>query len=131
MNFQIQTHRIRPLQMLFALLAFLLVGCGGGGGGSSSCDLVANASGPAFFKVENNLSSGLSWFLPAFAFGADMKPGECTKMGVPASQFTVELQQCNIGSSSCTSNFGPTKMIVFTVLSGETFTLDVTSSTFN
>ena len=131
MNIQIQTQKNRLLLIFLAPLAFVLAGCSGGGGGGGGCDLVANADGPAFFKVENDLSSGLSWFLPAFAFGADMKPGECTKMGVPSRQITIELQQCDIGGGACTSNFGPTKMIVFSVLDGETFTLEVTSSTFN
>lgn len=98
---------------------------------SSGCDTVANPAGPAFFKVENNLSSGLAWFLPAYAFGADMKPGECTIMGVASSQLTVEVQQCNIGATACTSTFGITKSIVFSVLDGETYTLSVTSNTFN
>lgn len=122
----------KPTLLLLVLFAFALAGCGGGGGSAGgACDVVANAGGPAFFRVENNLSSGLSWTLPAFAFGADMKPGECTIMGVVARQYTAELQQCNIGGAACTSTFGPTKMIVFSVLSGETFTLDVASSTFN
>jgi hypothetical protein len=76
------------------LLLISLAACSGGsnGGGSGGCDLIANANGPAYFQVENNLSSGLQWYLPAYAFGADMKPGECTKMGVSSSQFTLELQ---------------------------------------
>lgn len=117
--------------ILILMLALALAGCGGGGSAGGGCDTVANAGGPAFFKVENNLSSGLSWTLSAYAFGADMKPGECTIMGVSASQHTVELTQCNIGGAACTSTFGPTKNIVFSVLDGETYTLDVTSNTFN
>ena len=68
--------------------------------------------------------------LAAFAFGADMKPEKCTIMGVTSRQFSVELQQCNIGDAACTSTFGSVKIIVFSVLDGETFTLDVTSNTF-
>ena len=121
--------------ILISMLASLSA-CGGGGGDddgddvSANCDVVANPAGPAFFKVENRLNSGLSWILPALAFGADMKPGECTIMGVTSRQFSVELQQCNIGDAACTSTIGPVKIIVFSVLDGETFTLDVTSDTF-
>lgn len=118
--------------LLIVSLVINLSACGGSSsGGSGSCDIIANAAGPAFFRVENNLNSGLEWFLPAFAFAADMKPGECTIMGVPSRQYTVELQQCNISDAGCTSNFGPSKVEVFSVLDGETFTLIVDSSTFN
>lgn len=103
----------------------------GSNNASGACDIVANAAGPAYFEVKNNLSSGLAWYLPDYAFGADMKPGECTKMGVPASQITMELQHCNISNAACTSYFGVTKTIVFSVLGGQTYTLSVTSNTFN
>lgn len=121
-------------RMKFITLApvFLLTlsACNSGGGGSGGCDTVANPDGPAYFQVENNLSSGLQWYLSAYAFGADMKPDECTKMGVSSSQFTVELQQCNIGEDACTSAFGSVKSIVFSVVDGETFTLTVDDSFF-
>jgi hypothetical protein len=117
------------LMLIFG--CFTLISCSSGGGSSGGCDLIANANGPAYFQVENNLSSGLQWYLSAYAFGADMKPGECTKMGVSSRQFTVELQQCNIGGGACTSSFGPIKAIVFSVLDGETYNLSVDSSTFN
>lgn len=127
-----RTRNIELKLMLSVLVSFALAGCGSSSSSSTNdCDIVANSAGPAFFKVENSLSTGLSWHLPAFAFGADMKPGECTIMGVNSSQFTAELQQCNIGSGACTSTFGPTKLIVFSVLVGEAYTLIVTSSTFN
>jgi len=119
--------------ILFGIVAlFTLTSCGSSSSSSSSssCDTVANAGGPAFFKVRNNLNSGLEWFLPAYAFGADMKPDECTIMGVAASQFTVELTQCNIGGGACTGTFGPTIMRVFNVSAGDTFTLKVNSNTF-
>ena len=131
MQFQIKSTKYF---FIFAF-AYWLTSCGGGSssgdGSSGACDVVANAAGPAFFRVENNLNSGLSWTLPAYAFGADMKPGECTIFGVTPSQLTVELQQCNIGDAACISTIGPTKMIVFTVVDGETFILDVTNNTFN
>ena len=114
---------------LIPLTLIFLSACSSSGGGAG-CDTVANPDGPAFFRVENNLSSGLSWTLPAFAFGADMKPGECTIMGVTSSQFTVELQQCNIGSEACTSDIGLEKLIVFSVAQGDTFTLIVDGDTF-
>lgn len=97
-----------------------------------SCDIVANPDGPAFFKVQNNLSSGLEWYLPDYAFAADMKPGECTIMGVLANQtFTAELQQCTIGDEACITYFGPTEFIPFTLGNGETFTLSVDSTLFD
>ncbi len=118
----------QPLVMI--AVACLLASCGSSGSSSSNCDVVANAAGPAFFRVENKLNTGLSWFLPAFAFGADMKPDECTIFGLPAAQYTVELQQCNIGGGACTSSFGPVVMKLFTVEDGETYKLKVKSSTF-
>lgn len=120
------------LKYLILLLPMCLSACSSSdsstGGG---CDVVANPDGPAFFRVENQLNSGLSWHLPAFAFGADMKPGECTIMGVISRQYIVEIQQCDIGDAACTSTFGPVKSIVFSVLEGETYTLNVTNTTFN
>jgi hypothetical protein len=67
---------------LALLLIFVFLSACSSSGGSASCDTVANPDGPAFFRVENNLSSGLSWTLPAFAFGADMKPGEWDVWGL-------------------------------------------------
>lgn len=115
--------------LILAPLFFILASCGSSSS-SGGCDTVANANGPAYFRVENDLNSGLSWVLWAYAFGADMKPGECTKMGVSARQYTVELQQCNIGGGACTSYFGPAVNEVFTVADGETYTLIVDASTF-
>ena len=116
-----------------ALLGFvaILSSCSGGGndGGGGGCDMIANPGGPAYFKVVNNLNSGLEWyFQTGYAFGADMKPGECTNMGVVASQYTIQLQQCNISDAGCTSNFGPTRSMVFSVAQGETYTLTVDGS---
>ena len=117
--------------ILLLVTPLLLIGCGGSSDGGGGCETIANADGPAFFTVENNLDTGLEWFLPAFAFAADMRPGECTIMGVTSRQFTVDLQQCNIGSNGCTSFFGPSKSVVFSVVDGETFTLTVGSDFFN
>ena len=115
--------------VLVLILIMSLTACGAG---SSGCDTIANPEGPAFFKVENNLSSGLSWnFQSGYAFGADMKPGECTNMGVSPSQYTIRLQQCNIGGGACNSNFGESKTVVFSVSQGETYTLRVDNNTFD
>ena len=93
--------------------------------------MIANPNGPAYFKVVNNLNSGLAWsFQSGYAFSADMKPGECTNMGVAASQYTIELQQCNIGGGACTSTFGATRSIAFSAAQGETYTLTVDSGFF-
>jgi hypothetical protein len=118
---------------LIALMPGLLScsgGGGGGGGGGGSCDTIANPGGPAYFKVINKLSTGLQWSLDAYPLGADMKPGECTIMGVAASQYTASLQQCNIGDAACTSFFGQTKLVVFSVSQGDTYTLEVNSTYF-
>lgn len=114
------------------VLAVLLSSCGSSGSDGGSCDMVANPNGPAYFKVVNNLNSGLEWyFQDGYAFGADMKPGECTNMGVAASQYTIQLQQCNISDAGCTSNFGSSRSVVFSVTQGETYTLTVDGSFFN
>ena len=125
------THLNKYSVHLALPLIFVFLSACSSSGGSASCDTVASTvAATAFFRVENNLSSGLSWTLPAFAFGADMKPGECTIVGVEPSQYTVELQQCNIGSEACTSDIGSEKLIVFSVAQGDTFTLIVDSNTF-
>lgn len=121
------TNFIKIVSLFIILLGVSSCGSSSGGGG---CDLVANAGGPAYFEVENNLSSGLEWTISTYAFGADMKPGECTRMGVASRQHTVELQQCTIGSAACTSSFGPIRTIVFDVLDGDTYTLEVNSGFF-
>ena len=123
-------NSLKHLLMLPLMLLFLSACSSDDGGGSVVCDTVANPDGPAFFKVENNLDSGLIWILQAYAFGADMKPGECVIMGVDPDQYTVEIQQCNIGDADCTSTFGSSKLIVFSVGQGETYTLTVDSNTF-
>jgi hypothetical protein len=125
-----------PLTAIFTVAVLACSSCGGGGGGGDGggggCDLIANANGPAYFKVKNNLSTGVAWnFENAYPFGADMKPGECTNMGVAASQYTISFQQCNIGGAACTSTFGPTRMVVFSVNQGETHTIEVNSGFFN
>lgn len=120
--------------LVLFVLATLVSACSSGGSdnSASSCDMIANPDGPAYFKVVNNLSSGLEWYFQgSYAFGADMKPGECTNMGVAASQYTIRLQQCNISDADCTSNIGSSRTIVFSVAQGETYTLAVDSSSFN
>lgn len=118
-----------------SLHTLALAGCGGGDdgdGGGGSCDMIANPDGPAYFKVVNNLSSGLAWsFQDSYAFGADMKPGECTNMGVVVRQYTVRFQQCNIGDGACTSDIGSPRDVVFSVAQGETHTETVDSNFFN
>ena len=123
-------------QVFFALLPALslviLSSCGGGGGGGNTCDMVANPSGPAYFKVKNNMSNGLEWvFENGYPFGADMKPGECTNMGVAASQYLVKFQQCVISDAACTSTYGPVKTIMFTVSQGDTYSVTVDNAFFN
>ena len=117
--------------IFYTVMATFVAACGGGGdGGAQSCDIVANAQGPAFMKVVNNLGTGLQWQLSGYAFGADMKPGECTIFGLSASQHTVSFQQCNIGDAACTSTFGATVQKVFAVANGETYTFEVNASLF-
>ncbi len=116
----------------FLLTLFSACSSDSDGGSSGGCDLVANPDGPAYFKVENNLSSGLEWFFTnSYPFGADMKPGECTNMGVASNQYTVQFQQCNISDEDCISNFGISKLVVFSVDDGETHTVTVDNDFFN
>ena len=120
--------------LVLFVLTTLVGACSSGGSDNSvgSCDMIANPDGPAYFKVVNNLSGGLEWYFQgSYAFGADMKPGECTNMGVAASQYTIQLQQCNISDSGCTSNFGSSRSVAFSVAQGETYTLTVNGSFFN
>ena len=119
------------IYLVFSVVLLQSMGCSSSDTSGGGCDIVANPDGPAFFKVQNNLSTGLTWFLPPYPLAADMKPGECTIMGVASSQYTVEIQQCNIADAACTSYFGVTKFIVFSVGQGETYTLTVDSNTFN
>ena len=111
-----------------------LAGCSKGGSssgsGDASCDTVANADGPGYLKVINNLSTGLEWYLQEYAFGADMKPSECTIFGVAAGTHTVKLTQCNIADAACTSTFGSTISKNFSVADGETYTITVSSNFF-
>ncbi|MBL6998414.1 MAG: hypothetical protein ISR73_01040 [Gammaproteobacteria bacterium] len=127
------TPDIFIMHPLLPFMRLLLSACSSDSDSSSGgCDLIANPDGPAFFKVENNITSGLEWYFQSgYAFGADMKPGECTNMGVASSQYTVHFQPCNIGADSCTSNFGVARSIVFSVIGGETYTVTVDNNFFN
>jgi len=116
---------------LIILLAVFIAACGSSSDdGEARCDVVANADGPAFLKVVNRLDSGLSWVMWEYAFGADMKPGECTIFAVSTGSHTVELTQCYISNDSCTSNFGSTVTRDFSVSDGETYTIEVTEGLF-
>ena len=98
---------------------------------SSGCDIVANPDGPSFFNVANKLSSGLEWvFTDSFAFGADMKPGECTSFGLLAGSYKVDFTQCNIADEACTSTFGSTIQEIITVGDGQTQTITVNNGFF-
>lgn len=126
------------IMLVAAVFSISLVACSsggddGGGGGEPRCDLVAsNTTNPdAFFKVVNRLGGGLAWkFSNGIPFGADMKPNECTLFGLSPGGYSVTFQQCNITDEACTSNFGPTKEVVFTVQNGETYTVEVNSGFF-
>ena len=99
--------------------------------GSDGCDVVANPDGPGFLKVTNRLPTGLQWVLSAYAFQSDMRPGECTIFGVGTNtSFDLTLTQCNIGSRGCDSTFGPTKTVRFSVVNGETYTIEVSDGFF-
>lgn len=123
------------IPIVFAFVfAVMLASCGsggGGGGGGQRCDIVANAQGPGYLKVINNLSTGLEWYMMAYGFAAEMQPGECTIFGVSTNRtHTVELTRCNIADEGCSSNFGSTISKNFTVADGETYTINVTASFF-
>ena len=131
MNTKIRIFYHDVIVAVFFTISFaMLSACGGGGGGG--CDMIANPSGPAYFQVTNAMSNGLRWsFVNSYAFGADMKPGECTKMGVAASQYEVEFQRCVISDAACTSTYGITKTIMFTVSAGDTYSVTVDDAFFN
>jgi hypothetical protein len=131
----IESYRVVIVSMV---LGMSLLACGGGGDDSGGgeeprCDLVAsNTTNPdAFFKVVNRLNSGLAWqFSNGIPFGADMKPNECTLFGLSPGGYSATFQQCNIADEACTSSFGPTKEVVFSVNNNETYTVEVTGGFF-
>ena len=120
------------LHIVPILCALLLTSCGSDDitSGSGGCDLVANPQEESFFQVTNGLSSGLQWIIRAYAFGGDMKPGECNKFGVANGSYTVRFTQCSIAGAACTSTFGPTVSQMFTVASGDTYSITVTTDMF-
>jgi len=85
-----EMNRITKL-ILFSMLVILLVivsACSSNDDSSKnqSYDLITNPDGSSYFKVINNLYTGLAWnFTSGFACGADMKPGECVDKGLPES----------------------------------------------
>jgi len=106
---------------------------GSGGGAEPKCDLVASTtSNPnEYFQVINQLNSGLTWYFSnAIPFGADMKPSECTLVGLNPGGYAVTFQQCAIADAACTSTFGPTKEVVFSVQNNETYIVEVNSNFF-
>jgi hypothetical protein len=113
-------------------MALGLTGCGedDGEGGGGSCDVVANAGWSNNFKVVNRLDTGLEWIIRTYPFGADMKPGECTIMGVSEGTHTVDFTQCDIGDAACISTFGSAVPVTFSVSGGETYSIEVTSDLF-
>jgi len=114
-------------------ITLLVIGCGGGSGdsGISNCDVVANASDSSFFKVINNLSTGLEWrLINSFPFGADMEPGECTSVVLDEGSYTVEINQCNISDAACISSFGPTISRTFSIGNHHAHTIMVNNSFF-
>jgi len=122
--------KLFSLHLVPLLGALLLSSCGGDKASGGGCDVVANPQQESFFQVTNELSSGLEWVLPDFTFGGDMKPGECNRFGLANGSYTVELTQCNIGDSQCTSTFGRTVRQMFSVASGETYSINVTAGLF-
>ena len=126
-------NRVLTGVLLMIFIAVFVAACGSGGSsddGAPRCDIVANADGPGYLEVINNLSTGLEWYMQDYAFSADMKPGECTIFGVATGTRTVELTQCDIADAACTLTFGPTKSLDFSVADGETYTISVDKSFF-
>lgn len=120
--------------LLILLLTAFMSACGDSdgddGNGAAQCDVVANPGWSNNLKVINHLATGLEWYLEEYAFAADLKPAECTIFGLNEGSHTVELTQCNIGDEGCTSTFGPTKAVDFSVIGGQTYTIDVKSGFF-
>ena len=118
---------------LIVVLIPLFLGCGGGGsdGGGGGCDLVANANSTSFLEVENVLPTGIEWYLQAYAFGAFLRPGECTQFGIqPNTTFELVITRCTSPSDTNCPNIGTTRTIYFSANSGEIYSILVNDSFF-
>jgi hypothetical protein len=120
--------------IILAILTGMSVGCGGGGGsdggGSGDCDLVANAQEDAFLEVENATNTGIEWYLAPYAFGAFLRPGECTRFGLQPDTYDLETTRCTSSSDYNCPNNGVTVTERFTVNDGETYLIVVTENYF-
>lgn len=117
-------------------LIFLIICCGGGGGGGSDgggqCELVASeANATSFLEVDNVLNIGIEWYLPDYAFGAFLRPGECTLFGLRSNrQFELTVTRCtSAGDVDCPNN-GIERIIDFSVADGETYAIVVNEDFF-
>jgi hypothetical protein len=76
-------------------------GCGGGGGGGGGCDLVANAGEASRIQVTNGLDHTAGWIIAGDTNFSQLSAGECSRMGVPAGDFTIHVTSC--ANASCNS----------------------------
>lgn len=102
----------------------------------TGCELISG--GNRYVKVVNNLNVGLQVVFPQFAFETNMRPGpgvcEITGLSVSATSFTVEVEitRCvnSEENSDCSSTFGPTRRLNFSLRNGDTHEIVVGSGFF-
>lgn len=91
------------------------------------CEVVINADGPGFLKVENKLDSNVELFLPEYAFGAVLRSKTCEIYGLDTGTRNAEISICADDDCNTYSN---TKEISFQIEDGETHTIELTEDFF-
>lgn len=121
------------LVFLLPLIMLIMFGCDGSGssGGGGTCEIVANADASSFLEVDNTLNTGIEWFLGAYAFGAFLRPGECTQFGLlPDTTFDLVVTRCLSASDINCPTDGTQRTITFSVAVGETYAITVDENFF-
>ena len=96
----------------------------------AACDLVANPDGPSYLEVQNTLNTGVEWYLADYAFGAFLRPGECTQFGLADGTYDLIISQCaSADDYNCPDVVAETTQR-FSVADGETHIIVVTADTF-
>lgn len=125
--------------IILTVCTSIFFGCGGGGGGddgdsdgggSADCDLVANPQENSFLQVENDTNTGIEWYLADYAFGAFLRPGECTRFGLTPGTYDLETTRCLSSTDYGCPNNGVNVTESFTVKDGEIYLRVVTEDYF-
>lgn len=95
-------------------------GCGGGGegGGGGACDLAANSGEASRIQVTNALDHTAGWTIVGDTHFSQLSAGECSRMGVPAGDFTIHVTSC--ANPACNFPHLAEVEVSGTVASGET-----------